>query len=103
MTRLIDADELKKSLNARCESLEGDNTSPYTRGMIDDCKFIETIIINEQPTVEPKKGKWIKSKEKWVPKYSCSICKTHPYVDEDGPILTEYCPCCGADMRERRK
>ena len=32
--------------------------------------------------------------------YYCSECKEEAYAGEDGePLLTDYCPNCGADMR----
>ena len=55
-------------------------------------------IINEQPTIQPKRGKWIDRGEHesggrhWH-EWECNIC--HHYFDE----RTFFCPHCGADMR----
>lgn len=68
--------------------------------ILEDKKTIEQII-DEQPTIEPerKKGKWIETDKHdiyYQPGYKCSVC---------GVLTTchgDYCPNCGADMRERR-
>lgn len=34
----------------------------------------------------------------------CSFCREQNYIGEDGePLLTDFCPCCGADMREEEE
>ena len=50
-------------------------------------------VIMNAPTIEPKHGKWI-----WVEQILglvCSECK------ELGVERSNFCPNCGADMRER--
>lgn len=54
---------------------------------------------------ELKRGKWIWGNEKksW---HKCSVCgeQAYSYYDEladDVEELFDYCPNCGADMRER--
>lgn len=55
-------------------------------------------ILNDAPTadVEPvKHGKWIKGKE-WD-EWFCSVCRKRAYLDcKENPILSIYCPHCGA-------
>lgn len=87
--RLIDADALKHELCIRQHMLNADSL----------WKALE--IMDAQPTadvVERKKGKWI---EKWnghfktnVPR--CSLCSNA------SPFKYNYCPTCGADMREEK-
>ena len=72
--------------------------------------------MNTLPTIEPMKGRWIPvdsysafggDEATWmahgnpVAFYYCSECKEQPHVDEEGKdILSDFCPFCGADMRE---
>ena len=53
------------------------------------------------PPTEPKKGKWIKT-ARWGRVYYCNQCRN--YLDFDGVNAgrgsTNFCPNCGADMRE---
>ena len=66
-------------------------------------KYVE--LINNLPSVQPKeprrKGKWIKSN---IPEedYTCSECggACWYYDYERGVAKSDYCPNCGADMRE---
>ena len=48
------------------------------------------------PAAKPKRGKWIDISEWYAPRQKCSICET--VVDGYG---SNFCPNCGADMRER--
>lgn len=59
--------------------------------------------LKELPTIEPKKGKWIRKSEGM---WTCSECKrdnAYAYVYEnDFTNLTQqdfYCPNCGARMK----
>lgn len=77
MTRLIDADKLKKVIH--CE---------YS----DDLGILEKI--DNAPTVEPERphGEWITTLNGF---HTCSKC------DEYGnPNYFKFCPYCGADMRK---
>lgn len=52
-------------------------------------------ILNDQPTIQPKKGTWIDTKgnaEWYAREYECSEC--------GGTMLGEsnFCPNCGAEM-----
>ena len=53
------------------------------------------------PPIQPKKGKWIKT-ARWGRVYYCDQCRN--YLDFDGVNAgrgsTNFCPNCGADMRE---
>ena len=71
----------------------------------------------ELPSAQPerKKGRWIPvdsysafggDEATWIAHgnpvafYYCSECKEEAYAGEDGePLLTDYCPNCGAYMR----
>ena len=75
------------------------------------------VWIESLPSAQPerKKGRWIPvdshsafggDEATWmahgnpVAFYYCSECKEEAYAGEDGePLLTDYCPNCGADMR----
>lgn len=68
---------------------------------LSDGKFQHWVEI--QPTIEPKKGKWIDSER---PKWDgttyflrqCSVCG-YERTDCNTDLDTAYCPNCGADMR----
>lgn len=87
--RLISADKLK----AHYAWWKG-GTRELT---MDEAKHDFDTIIDLQPTVEPKRGRWLPS-DKGDCTYICSECG---FV-RDAYILEEkaYCPRCGADMRE---
>ena len=42
-----------------------------------------------------KKGEWIEDSENYVLAYGCSVCGGR----DDAP--DNFCPCCGAEMREK--
>ena len=57
-------------------------------------------ILNEQPTIHPKRGRWesVPLKRARI----CSCCghdEPYKFADDDTPIYN-FCPHCGADMRE---
>ena len=58
-------------------------------------------VIDALPPAEPKRGKWIKT-ARWGRVYYCNQCRN--YLDFDGVNAgrgsTNFCPNCGADMRE---
>jgi len=74
--------------------------------------------INEQLSAEPvqKTGRWVAvdsfsayggDEEAWmsignpIAYYYCSVCKEQNYLnEEDEPILSDYCPSCGARLKE---
>ena len=70
----------------------------------------------ELPPAQPKRGRWIPvdaftafggDEATWMANgnptafHYCSVCKGQAYAGEDGEsLLTDFCPNCGADMRE---
>jgi hypothetical protein len=66
--------------------------------------------INSIPAADVRpvvRGKWIAEKEdvEWensTVRYRCSHCKRLPHFDKETYkfILSDFCPKCGADMRE---
>ena len=97
--RLIDADALQE--RAICGGSE-------THG------FIPIKRLWEAPTVDPEpiKGKWMKGKD--FPSHPhipfsdydeyCSVCEHIAYWSNiGGRQLFDYCPYCGADMRELKE
>lgn len=90
MTRLIDADELKKKAHWM-ESLDG-------QGIPFDVLAVSVSSIDLAPTVEAepvRHGKWVNKNWNWY----CSECDKPGYK---GHIPAEpdldYCPNCGAKM-----
>lgn len=73
--RLIDADALEKALE--------DTIVPH--------RLI--AIIRRQPTIEPKRGRWIED-EYGIP--HCSECRTI-----NNTVYRHYCPNCGAKMDKK--
>lgn len=58
--------------------------------------------IAQMPTIEPKKGKWIKHSighEHTPWGFDCSECGEWLVVGEEIVKKYNYCPNCGADMR----
>lgn len=76
--RLIDVIGLKQAL--------------AVSAILDDKKTIEQII-DEQPTIEPKKGKWLELDFADAWEYKCDQCGKLSDFEEN------FCPNCGADMR----
>jgi len=97
MSRLIDADALKKDLDAWVRVIN--KPQFYNRE--------ETLhIIDKAPTVEPKRGEWKTWEEQFPDKKApkknglgvfCSACQLH------ADNMFNFCPNCGADMRENEK
>ena len=75
--RLIDADALKTYIDAQ-------KGRPFIGCTVGEALKIMT---DEQPTIQPKRGKWINDR--------CSVCGygVMPWNN------TPYCHNCGADMR----
>lgn len=95
--RLVDADALKLSLMM----VRSDELVRY-------CYPCEKVLkkIDEQPTIEERKGKWIREtkhykdseREFYYYEERCSECGTKRKI---GWAEVRYCPNCGADMREQ--
>ena len=94
--RLIDADELMKSMYHRAFETDGDTM--WQSGCWVRYRAIEQTV-KEQPTIEPmrKKGTWIIDRSG---AYCCSECM-EPCA---GYVMMKprdkFCKMCGADMRE---
>lgn len=91
--RLIDADALHDALKAKQKWVVrcGDkHNEGYTYDQVH-------FAIDEAPTIEPKRGKWIKRKRKC--EYKCSECGKIVFADDENEL--NFCCSCGADMRER--
>jgi len=84
--KLIDPIRLKQSL--------------AVSAILEDKKTIEQII-DEQPTIEPKKGEWtpIHKGERGFSAgdFRCSVC----HQPNKCYIVTNYCSHCGALMRDK--
>ena len=95
MTRWINADKLKKLFATECAT-ECAVCSHYNNAAeVDEC---HCLLIDKATTTQDnrKTAKWIDTgemEEYWAEEYQCSICgvKNHWH---------NFCPYCGADMRE---
>ena len=60
----------------------------------------KVLLINDlenMPSAQPKRGRWIHDGSKWTNRRICSECGYKWFFD---CIEGAYCPNCGADMRE---
>lgn len=98
--RLVDADVLMKTLGitdmdcGKCAWYDAEWSHCKRGGDFEDaCCAIENA-----PTIQPKKGKWINNKHD-LP--NCNQCGYMPQFDRaiDDYYYSNYCPNCGADMR----
>lgn len=90
--RLIDADALAEK-----------RRPPNRTGHL-ICQMVRLQDVLDAPTIEAKPvvhGEWepVETEEEFgtVYEYRCSLCGKHSYFD------TNFCPACGADMRERKE
>ena len=87
--RPIDADTLKEQVDA----IWADRPLSLLGARI-------LVMIDNAPTIEPKRGEWIYTSNGYGyigdPVEKCSVCGAEY---EEAPF--NYCPNCGADMRER--
>ena len=77
--------------------------------VFETCRLCETAfpkvvneIISNAPTIEPKRGKWVRAINDYDHAYHnyCSLCKEWNGMDVEGWNWTpNFCPNCGADMR----
>lgn len=81
-------------------------------------KLFENVLasIPSADVIEPKRGKWetvfMSEATGWdvsiagrdpIYGHRCSICKEETFCNDVGEeMLTNFCPYCGADMRERK-
>ena len=96
--RLIDADALKKEIadlvvGGEEGIAQGGDGNYWLDGIHSAYREIENA-----PTVEPKKGKWINFNSYFR---KCSLCQKvvgFDYIEQNGETFN-FCPNCGADMR----
>lgn len=56
--------------------------------------------MDTMPTIEERKGKWIQDPKS--KRYRCDQCLSAALKTDDGQEnLSDFCPACGADMREQ--
>lgn len=71
-------------------------------------EYESTRLLNEaadaiEELQKRKHGKWMGEFDGWEDNYWCSECKSSPLYKEGGlhdQMLSDFCPNCGADMRE---
>lgn len=95
--RLIDAEGLMKAMYHRAFETDGDTM--WQSGCWVRYRAIEQTV-KEQPTIEPKKGRWItehlvSTGGGTYPIDRCSECEYASVVGR-----SNYCPNCGARMDE---
>lgn len=97
MSRLIDADALKKDLDAWARVIN--KPKYYVR---EEALYI----IDAMPTIEPKRGEWVRVEETRA-EWRCSNCNDVIGLVDSAITPTDadiyFCPNCGADMREAKK
>lgn len=113
--RLIDANALYAEVD---ESQAHNNHQGIAHSMHNAEHTHFKFMIDRAPTVEAKPvrhGHWIKYVQFYdtvcteVPMAECSDCRyittqeNLHNVSENGKELPDFCPCCGADMREELK
>ena len=102
--RPIDADmaidTIQKDRETSWKELENDDAE-YRNGC-DDGYAYSMQIISELPSVERKKGKWIKMSDADGIYWACSECgEDIPRTESIDKI--NFCPFCGADMKGEEK
>lgn len=85
MSRLIDADALRKRIKAKNAS------NAMMKAMREEC----VAEIDDAPTIEPKKGKWVRTYRNGFGTLigRCGVCGRTQTVDN-------FCQNCGARMEE---
>ena len=89
---LIDANALKSFCCEYCNAINSDEPCEPA-----DCRCM--YLIDEMPTVDAVEvvhGRWEQARYTEAPLYICSKCDKAEYKQHN------YCPNCGADMRERK-
>lgn len=93
--RLIDADALKERV---CGDCPGNDCTPDATDTVYGCTLVDSI--DQMPTIEPevRHGRWIMLEPygaHHTRRRKCSECG-----EIKAQELTNFCPDCGADMRE---
>lgn len=90
--RLIDAD-----------ALYVDYLRPTTTTGTTCHAYVSKIQIDNAPTIEPqrKRGEWVEVND-YYNRISgkCSVCGWESHMYDDDVVGMNYCPNCGADLRE---
>ena len=72
--------------------------------LFDSAKAVMIRICKGLPPAEPerKNGKWIWMGDKGDSRFMCSVCKAKENVPtcNGEPTIWEFCPNCGAEMKE---
>ena len=94
--RAIDGDALEELFR---EVIGGIAKKPEMNGNLEHMVRASAMVIEmiqDAPTIEPqrKKGEWIINSDGYYP--YCSECRKEPKSGD----MTDFCPNCGADMRE---
>ena len=96
--KLINAEELVKTLDS-IKYIGNDAVTIIQNNEIERCKsFVQTA-----PTVEQRPdGKWIVDEDNIFYNFKkCSNCNAGAeWLDGGSQFISNYCPNCGADMRE---
>lgn len=78
-------------------------------GIVQADEYMALKMAIEKLQEKPKKGRWITWKEadNIIPsetRFECSVCHDAAYTLCNGlDLLSDYCPNCGANMREVEK
>lgn len=103
--RLIDADELKKAMDGywgRCQRIRKPRNG-------ETAVFLDVMAtVEKQPTIDAapvKHGMWLPKHHyiagyEFVSGHICSECGNDALNAEGDDFLTEFCPNCGARMKE---
>lgn len=100
--RLIDAGALRARMYHDAFETDSD-MQKWDGGCWIRYKMFENAI-EDAPTIEPKKGRWVKAERDGVIVYSdayaqCSMCKEVTFLG----WKMKYCPNCGAKMEEENE
>ena len=81
-----------------------DVVNALTKQINDALRLVPELYVRPQDAVERKKGEW-QITDAYPHNVYCSEChkkfaQTHWAVWEDGSLPRNFCPNCGADMRE---
>ena len=79
--------------------------------MLSDCFYADEEVLDavettlkELPPAEPKRGKWIYHPEiGWGETWLCDQCGEKTTSTVMGKPRANFCPNCGADMRQREE
>ena len=104
--RLIDANALKEKLQGHhdffVDGVGGFRyLTPKDKSRVDEIDNCIAEIVNA-PTVDAVEvvhGRWVLRQDDGYEWYECSSCRAQPLNDNvERPVLSDYCPNCGAKM-----